>query len=254
MFKATLLAVWYDLSDVKLAKALDDRASFRRFCGFSASEPTPERTAFVRFRKTLVDPKLDKLLFEAVTGQLKAKAIRIKIGTLVDATIVTSASKDDGEAHWVKHKGKPAVHGFKAHVGADADTTLAEEIAVTPANINDGKAGPAALPDKPGEVFADSAYRGKPFRRCVRAGGGKPQIVATGMWGSDEAETLARLAAWSQPIHRIRGRIEKIFGTWKRSYELRRIRRRGLAKAATQFRLTAITYNLRRALTIIADA
>lgn len=40
MFKAMLLSVWYDLSDVKLAEALDDRASFRRFCGFSRSEPT----------------------------------------------------------------------------------------------------------------------------------------------------------------------------------------------------------------------
>ena len=51
MFKALLLSVWYDLSDVKLAEALDDRASFRRFCGFSGTEATPERTAFVRFRK-----------------------------------------------------------------------------------------------------------------------------------------------------------------------------------------------------------
>ena len=53
LFKATLLAVWYDLSDVKLAEALDDRSSFRRFCGFSGHEATPERTAFVRFRKAL---------------------------------------------------------------------------------------------------------------------------------------------------------------------------------------------------------
>jgi IS5 family transposase len=254
LFKAMLLAVWYDLSDVKLAEALDDRASFRRFCGFSASEPTPERTAFVRFRKALVDHKLDKPLFEAITGQLKAKAIRVQTGTLVDATIIASASEDDGEAHWVKHKGKPAVHGFKAHVGADADTALVEQIAVTPANINDGKAGPAALPDNPGEVFADSAYRGNHFGDAVRARGGTPRIVATGMWGRDEAETLARLAAWNQPIHRIRGRIEKIFGTWKRSYGLRRMRWRGLAKAAAQIRLTAIAYNLRRTLTIIAAA
>jgi transposase, IS5 family len=29
MFKALLLSVWYDLSDVKLAEVLDDRASFR---------------------------------------------------------------------------------------------------------------------------------------------------------------------------------------------------------------------------------
>jgi transposase, IS5 family len=43
LFRALLLAVWHDLSDVKLAEALDDWTSFRRFCGFSAAEPTPER-------------------------------------------------------------------------------------------------------------------------------------------------------------------------------------------------------------------
>jgi IS5 family transposase len=49
-----LLAVWHDLSDVKLAEDLEDRASFRRFCGFPSSEPTPERSAFVRFRRAVI--------------------------------------------------------------------------------------------------------------------------------------------------------------------------------------------------------
>ena len=137
LFKAMLLSVWYDLSDVKLAEALDDGASFRRFCGFSASELTPERTAFVRFRKALVRYGLDQPLFHEITGQLKAKAIKVKTGTLVDATIIASASEEDGDAHWVKHKGKPAVHGFKAHVGADADTALVEEVSIIPANVVD---------------------------------------------------------------------------------------------------------------------
>lgn len=254
LFKAMLLSIWYDLSDVKLSEALDDRASFRRFCGFSTSEPTPERTAFVRFRKALVAHDLDRSLFHEITGQLKAKAITVKTGTLVDATIIASASEEDGEAHWVKHKGRPAVHGFKAHVGADADTALVEEVAITPANVNDGKAGPQALPDDPGEVFADSAYLGTHFGDAVRAKGGTPRIVATGMWGRDEAEIRKRLDAWNRPIHRIRGRVEKIFGTWKRSYGLRRMRWRGLAKAAIQVHLTAIAYNLKRGLVIVAAA
>ncbi|WP_367398612.1 transposase [Sphingobium sp. OAS761] len=38
IFKALLLSIWYDLSDMKLADALDDRTSFRRFCGFSSTE------------------------------------------------------------------------------------------------------------------------------------------------------------------------------------------------------------------------
>lgn len=252
MFKALLLAVWYDLSDVKLAEALDDRASFRRFCGFSGTEATPERTAFVRYRKALIAHGLDRRLFEAVTAQLKSKAITVKSGTLVDATIIASASEADGDGHWVKHRSRPAVHGFKAHVGADAATSLVEKVSVTPANIHDGRAGPDALPDNPGDVFADSAYRGAHFGDAVRAKGGTPRVTLTAMWGSDERATLARLDAWNAPIHRVRARIEKIFGTWKRCYGLRRMRWRGLAKAAAQVHLTATAYNLKRTLNILA--
>jgi IS5 family transposase len=250
MFKALLLAVWHDLSDVKLAEALDDRASFRRFCGFATHELTPERTAFVRFRRALIAQGLDRSLFEAVTGQLKKRAITVKTGTLVDATIIASASKDDDEARWVKHRGRGAVHGFKAHVGADADTALVEAVSVTPANVNDGREGPAALPDDPGDVFADSAYRGQHFTQAVRARGGVPRVAATAMWGRDEAETLARLAAWNGAIQRVRARVEKIFGTWKRCYGLRRMRWRGLARATAQVHFTATAYNLKRSLNL----
>nr|WP_279330447.1 transposase [Sphingomonas oleivorans] len=110
---------------------------------------------------------------------------------------------------------------------------------------------PTILADNPGEVFADSAYRGPQFGGAVRAKGGTPRVVATGMWGRDEEETLARLNAWNQPIHRVRARIEKIFGTWKRCYGLRRMRWRGLPKAAVQVHLTAIAYNLKRSLNIL---
>ena len=118
MFRGMLLAVWHDLSDVKLADALDDRASFRRFCGFARGEPTPERTAFVRFRRELLRHGLDQALFDEITAQLKAKAIRVKTGTMVDATVVGSASEGDEEARWSGHRSRKAIHGYKAHVGA----------------------------------------------------------------------------------------------------------------------------------------
>ena len=78
---------------------------------------------------------------------------------------------------------------------ADADTALVEQVSVTSANINDGKAGPDVLPDNPGEVFADRAYRGSHFRDAVRAKGGVPRIVATGMWGRDELWDLMAYVA-----------------------------------------------------------
>ena len=78
----------------------------------SSTEATPERTAFVRFRRLLVAHQLDRSLFETVTAQLKSKAVTVKTGTLVDATIIAAPSstknKDkarDPEMHQTR-KGK----------------------------------------------------------------------------------------------------------------------------------------------------
>ena len=114
-------------------------------------------------------------------------------------------------------------------------SALVEKISVTSANVNDGRAGPDSLPDDPGEAFADSAYRGPHFGDAVRATDGTPCVVATGMWGPDETEVQARLQAWNQPIHRVRARIEKIFGTCKRSYGLHRMRWRVSPKPPSKF-------------------
>ena len=58
---------------MRLAEALDDRASFRRFCGFSRTEPVPERTAFVRYRAALAKRGLDKVLFGEIARQIEAQ-------------------------------------------------------------------------------------------------------------------------------------------------------------------------------------
>ncbi len=90
--RALLLATWHNSSDMRLAGALDDQASFRRFCGFATGEPTPERTAFVRFRAELVHHGLARALFELITRRLDACGVAMRTGTLVDATLIPSAS------------------------------------------------------------------------------------------------------------------------------------------------------------------
>ncbi|WP_232845896.1 IS5 family transposase, partial [Aurantimonas marina] len=250
LFKALLLAVWHDLSDVKLAEALDDRASFRRFCGFAADEPTPERTTFVRFRQELVARSLDRVLFEAVTQQLDRRNVLVKTGTLIDATVIASASKGkDEEARWVKHRRRPAVHGYKAHVATDAGGDIVRVVEITPANLNDGKMLAAVLPESPGEVYADLAYASHANETLIRTAGGVSCLPGRGVWGGEEA--LRRLEAWNAAVGHVRRRIEKIFGTCKRSYGLSRMRWIGLAKAGLQVRLTAIAYNLRRSSVIL---
>jgi transposase, IS5 family len=123
---------------------------------------------------------------------------------------------------------------------------------VTPGNVHDGRAGGAVVPDDPGLVYADSAYRGAHFAQAVQERGGVARIAPTSYWGREgDAAAAEAFAAEVKAIHRIRSRIEKIFGTWKRSYGLRRMRWRGLAKAALQVRLTAIAYNLRRSASLL---
>lgn len=253
LFKALLLAAWYDLSDVKLAEALADRASFRRFCGFSATEPTPERTAFVRFRAELVRRGLDRSLFETVTRHLTSKGVAVRTGTLVDATLIPSASiRHDDEARWAGHRRRKPVHGYKAHVATDQAAILIEAVEVTTANVHDAARLQEILPADPGEVFADSAFAGRKPERVIIAHGGTPRTVQTGLWGGPEA--AERLAAYNAEVRRVRARIEKVFGTTKRSYGLRRMRWHGLAKAGLQVRLAAIAYNMRRCFGMLSAA
>jgi len=250
LFRALLLATWHDLSDVRLADALDDRASFRRFCGFAASEPTPERTAFVRFRAELVRRGLDRVLFTAVTNQLAERNVVVRTGTLVDATLIPSASlKRDDEARWAGHRRRQPVHGYKAHVATDQEAGLIRGVEVTTANVHDAAELEAILPDAPGPTYGDSAYQGSRSERIIRARGGTPRVVHTSTWGGPDA--LERLQAHNAHVRGVRCRIEKVFGTCKRSYGLRRMRWLGLAKAGLQVRLAAMAYNLRRSLGLL---
>jgi transposase, IS5 family len=253
LFKSMLLAIWHDLSDVKLEEALADRASFRGFCGFSANEPTPERTAFVRFRAELVKRGLDRSLFETITRQLKAKGVVVRTGTLVDATLIPSASIcQDGEARWAGHRRRKPVHGYKAHIATDQDAALIETVEVTTANVHDAALLEVVLPSAPGDVYGDSAFSGRSCEQLILNRGGTPLTVQTGTWGGQAA--LERLEAHNAKVRRVRCRIEKVFGTSKRSYGLRRMRWIGLAKAGLQTRLTAMAYNIRRSFGIVCAA
>lgn len=252
LFRALLLATWHDLSDVRLAEALDDRSSFRRFCGFARQEPTPERTAFVRFRAALVQRKLDRVLFETVTRQLDHHGLVVRAGTLVDATLLPSASiRCDREARWAGHRRRKPTHGYKAHVATDQEAGLIRGVEITTANVHDAAELAKILPEAPGDTYGDSAYAGSRPEEIIRARGGTPQVVHTGTWGGPEA--LARLEAHNAAVRRVRCRIEKVFGTCKRSYGMRRMRWLGLAKAGLQVRLAAMAYNLRRSFGLLIE-
>jgi IS5 family transposase len=249
LLKALLLGFWYDLSDVKLAEALEDRASFRRFCGFSATEGTPERTAFVRFRRELVRLRLEKPLFGEVVRQLDARGLTVRTGTLVDATVIRAAARDDGEAGWKAYGPDAPVRGYKAHVATDEAGGVVRRVVVTAANVHDARGAERLLDRHPGRVWADSAYDEGPLKDRIRHRGGEPKIVRRLHKGSRAAWTAAK-RTWNATIHPVRCRIEKVFGTTKRSYGLARARYIGRRRVSLQVHLTFLAYNLRRAVTL----
>jgi len=94
------------------------------------------------------------------------------------------------KGHWLKHKGKPAVHGFRARVGADADAALVEEVAITPANVTTTRRGRLLFPTILARLRRQR-LSGTAFSRRRPCESGRPRIIATAMWGRDEQETLA---------------------------------------------------------------
>lgn len=253
LLKALLLGLWHDLSDVRLAEALEDRASFRRFCGFSASEATPERTAFVRLRHELVHRRLEKPLFREVVRQLDARGLTVRTGTLVDATMVRAASRGDGQAGWKAYGRDAPQKGYKAHVATDESGSIVRKVVVTAANLQDAAGMRHLLDRHPGRVWADSAYDQGPLKARIRRRRGEPMIVRR-MGGRKGSAMNAAKRAWNATIHPVRCRIEKVFGTAKRSYGLAQARYRGRRQVSLQVHLTFLAYNLRRAVNLLRAA
>lgn len=270
MFKALVLQRMYNLSDLSLEEALEDRMSFIRFCGFDAIGSTPDATTFCRFRKELLGQKLCEKLFEQILGQLARKGT-FKAGISVDATVVASSRRprttlevipedrgesdepevaishsDDTDAAWLK-KGNKSHYGYKVHMASDAETGLIMGGHVTSANKSDMKGLRGVLERLPegteGRCYADKGYASEENRQLMKEHGLKEGIMR-------KAARKKPLAHWEKVRNRlispIRSGIERIFGTLKRSFHFDRSRYVGLEKVEQEFYLVAFAYNLIR--------
>jgi IS5 family transposase len=101
---------------------------------------------------------------------------------------------------------------------------------------------PSIIPDQPGEVYADKAYDALCVEKAIEAAGGTARLLRKRhRWLPAKA-----LEAHNRRLRPVRSRIEKIFGTWKRSYYFRCMRWFGLPKAKCQVHLAVIAYNITR--------
>lgn len=255
LFKAMLLQQWYGLSDPALEEALGDRLSFRRFCGFSLSDATPDETTFVRFRHALARHGLAEKLLAETNRQLDSQGLVLKTGTLIDATLVEASvarpsgtagagSPLDRDANWTQ-RGRKGHFGYKAHIAADQGSALIRTAHLTPAKTYESEVADELIQGDEQAVYADKAYEKRARRQRLKAAGIKDRI----MHRANKHQPV--LPHWQQVRNRliapIRANVERLFGTMKRSYGYRRVRYRGLQRNQTHLQLLCIAINMRRA-------
>ncbi len=256
LFKALLLQTWHGLSDYVLEETLDDRLSFRRFVGLSASEKAPDHSVFSRFRDQLIQYGVHRRLFDELNRQLELRGLFVKKGTLVDATVIEAAprkppqNKDgtagksavDGDADWTKKAGKYQF-GYKAHLGVDQHSELIRRLEMTPAHVHDGRMLRQLVSGDERWVLADKAYDSKENSRMLREKGINNGVMMRGT----RHRKLSRVEKMcNRVLSKLRCPVERIFGTMKRSYRYCRAKYLGLRKNLLQLTLTSMAYNLKR--------
>lgn len=255
MFKVLLLQRWHALSDPAMETALADRLSFMRFAGLSLEDATPDHTTIWRFRQALgAEGLLERLLGE-LNRQLDGQGLLVKQGTLIDASVVTSAARRprmeedkvsavDGDARFgTTNERRRFVFGYKLHVAVDAGSGLVRTLQVTPANVADVTVAPALLAHADGELLGDRSFDSDPLREEAAARGLKDGLMRRRRRGRDL--TPAEVAR-NHALSLKRRAVEALFGTMKRSYRLGRMRAFTMLRNAIDLTLFAIAFNLKR--------
>ena len=284
MFKILLLQRWHDLSDQKAAEAMADRISFCRFAGFSLDHESPDASTICRFRNHLEQRGLLVKLLNMINDQLEAHGILVRTGSSVDATLIPSArhprkveeviadelADDDGEAddddddhptgytvetsysddtdaRWTK-KGKVFCYGYKGHIAVDTGHGFILAGHATAANRADCKELMSVVEesglDKGAPVLADKGYSSADNRCDLEEAGCFDLIMYKAARGHPltEAQRLVNKA-----ISRVRGIVERAFGSMKKHYGLARARYLGVNKMTMQLMLSAMAFNLKKA-------
>ena len=166
MLRVHCVQVFYNLSDPGMEDLLYEAESVRRFVGLKLSEALPDETTILNFRHLLEKHSLGQGLFAEINAHLEDQGLRLREGTIVDATIIEAPSSTknrtgqrDPEMHQVK-KGNQYHFGMKLHIGVDAETGLVHSMTTTPANVHDVTEAHRLLHGRESQVWGDAGYMG----------------------------------------------------------------------------------------------
>ena len=245
MLRVYFLQQWYGLADEALEDALYDSQALQQFARIDlAGGGVPDATTLLNFRHLLETHDLCKGLFAAINADLTARGLLLRVGTLVDATLIAAppstknqAKQRDPEMHQTK-KGNQWYFGMKAHIGADRDSKLVHTVVLTAANVADVTKTVELLHGQETQVHADAGYTGVEKRAEIVALGRtidwqiacKRSLIKAMAEGAEKATRKAVEQAKAS----VRAFVEHPFHIVKNLFGYRKVRYRGLAKNGHQ--------------------
>ena len=220
-----------------------DRILFLNFLGYP--EKLPDRNTIWYFRERLSKTGKDRLVFNEIRDQIMAKRMRVKPGTMQDASFIEADRGEYGKPRGDdantrrSEDGASATKNHEKHFGYKAHTLvnemkIIEKLAVTPANIHDSKIDLSI----PGIIcYRDKGYFGSECKgingtmdRAVR---GHPLPV----------KSIRR----NLRISRIRSAVEHPFAFMKSVFHFFHVMVTTVQRVRVKTYFTAMCYNLIRA-------
>ena len=193
LLRASLLGIWYRLSDAELAQSLFRDLLFRKFCHLELGGDVPDATTIGRFRARLMELGLWEVLLGEVNRQLEAKRIIMTEGriNIIDATPVEAAQSGSGkdandeptrdkDAGWhVKADSRgniKSIYGYSVYIGVPSHGLQANHClamdedgfihrqTVTQGNAHDSTERDTLLLGDEAVLYADAAYSSQATR------------------------------------------------------------------------------------------
>ena len=251
MLRVHVVQLCYNLSDPAMEDLLYEAESVRRFAGLRLSEPIPDESTILHFRHLLERHQLGQGLFEEIKDYLQEQGVRLREGTIVDATIIEAPSSTknrtgqrDPEMHQTK-KGNQWHFGMKLHIGVDADTGLVHSLSATSANVHDVTEAHRLLHGGERQVWGDAGYQGVGKREENKGLAVDWQVAMKPgqrrKLAPDSSEAVVEKVKAS-----IRAKVEHPFLDVKQIFGYAKVRYRGLAKNKERLALLLGLANLRR--------
>ena len=257
MLRVHIVQLCYNLSDPAMEDLLYEAESVRRFAGLRLTEALPDESTILHFRHLLERHQLGQGLFAEIKDHLEEQGVRLREGTIVDATIIEAPSSTknrtgerDPEMRQVK-KGNQYHFGMKLHIGVDARTGVVHSLSATSANVHDVTQAHRLLHGGEQQVWGDAGYIGVQKRpENLELDVDWQVAMKPGQRRKLEPESPEALAEKDKAS--IRAKVEHPFLDVKRIFGYAKVRYRGLAKNTERMALLLGLSNLKRAQAFMA--